>query len=153
MATVDYNQVINAFIDAVPFGKIPNYYKNDNSLTPLTGRDSVCAAVRTMILEWQNLWNHNGANFEKITIIQKVDDARELMVRKEEEKALIDEMHICELLSDMIPEYKDGTYNRLLSERETFLVTRMAQFLVRAGVPVPETITQFITEHEGALLH
>lgn len=150
MATVDYNQVLNAFIDALPFDKIPDNYKSDTSLTPLTGRDGVCAAVRTMTLEWQTLWNRSGANFDKITIIQKVEDSRDLLVRKEEEKALIDETHISELLSDMIPEFKDGTYFRLLAEREVFLVTQMAQFLQRVGIPIPETMTQYIARCGGA---
>ena len=146
MATVDYNQVLNAFIDALPFDKIPRHYTNDTSLTPLKGRDGVCAAVKTITLEWQNVWGRSEKNFEKIKIIQKIEDTRELLIREEENKELIDETHIAQLLSDMIPEFNDGTYNRLLAEREIFLVTQMAQFLQQIGIPVPQIIKQYLLE-------
>ena len=148
MTSVGYNEVLNAFIDALPFNKIPNNYKSDTSLTPLTGRDGVCSAVRTMMLEWQTLWSRNGNNIEKMKVIQEVEDSRDLLIRREEQKELVDEVRIAQLLSDMIPEFKDGTYVRLIAQREVFLVTQMAQFLERAGVPIPEALTHYITQHE-----
>lgn len=150
MDAVGYNQVLNAFIDALPFDKIPAKYKNDTSLTHSAGRDGVCTAVRTMIFEWQNLWNHSAANFDKTKIVRMVENSRDELVRRVEKNQILDEMIINQLLSDMVPEYKDGTYYKLLTEREVFLVTQMSQFLTRMGIPVPEPITLYLSQREGA---
>lgn len=147
MITVGYNQVLNSFIDALPFEKIPNTFKNESSLDTLKGRDGICAAVKAMTLEWETLWGRAANNFEKIQTVQKVEDARGLILRKEEEQEIIDEARMNGLLSDMIPEYKNGTYARILAERELYLVTQMDQFLQRLGIPVPQIIKQYITEH------
>jgi len=150
MITVAYNQVLNAFIDTLPFEKIPNNFKNGSSLETLRGRDGVCAAVKIMTLEWEALWGRSEKNFEKIQITEHVEESRALLLRKEEEKEIIDETRMNQLLSDMVPKYKDGTYQRILAEREAFLVTQMSLFLQRLGIPVPQIINQYQTEHEGS---
>jgi len=153
MVMTNYNQVLNGFIDALPFEKIPNNFKNGSSLETLKGRDGVCAAVKMMILEWEALWGRNSNNFEKIQIIQRVEESRALILRKEEEKEIIDETRMNQLLSDMIPEYRNGIYDRLLTEREVFLVHQMAQFLHQIGIPVPQTISQYLAEHDASRKH
>ena len=143
---VDFNQIQNAFIDALTIEDVENVIQKELLAAIPPGRDRVCAAVVNMISDWNKEWSGGEYNFDKTKIIQQVEESRALLARQEEDKELIDEARITSLLCDMTPEYKDGTYQRILNERELYLVTQMSEFLSRLGRAIPVIITEYISQ-------
>jgi hypothetical protein len=142
---VDYNQIQNSFIDALTIEDVENIVQKELLSAIPPGRDRVCAAVVNMLAQWNKDWSLCEHNYEKAKIIQQVEESRTLLIRQEEEKELIDETRITSLLSDMIPQFRDGTYTRTINERELYLVTQMRDFLVQRGKSVPQAVTEYIS--------
>jgi len=148
MVTIDYNQVLNAFVDVLPYNKIPKPFTTPTTISNPPGRDDVCAAVVKITADWQNKWALTDDNFEKNKIIEDVEGARELIVRRETEKGVIDETHISLLLSDVVPAYKNGTYQQFFIERQEYIVKQMAKFLEQQRIPVPQVIPLYLSQHK-----
>lgn len=150
MAAVNFNEIQNAFIDALSFGDLPQSLKTDLLMAIPPGRDRSCAAVVSLLALWRNEWSKGGNNFDNAAIIEHVEESRELLIQQQEDKELIDETRISTLLADMIPDFKNGTYARIVEERNVYIATQMADFLTKRGKPVPEIITAYLSQHQSA---
>jgi pheromone shutdown protein TraB len=148
MAAVNFNEIQNAFIDALSFGDLPQSVKTDLLMAVPPGHDRMCAAVISMLALWRNEWSKGGNNFDKAAIIEHVEESRELLIQQQEDKELIDETRISVLLSDMIPAFKNGTYMRIVEERNEYLAAQMADFLTKREKAVPQILTAYLSEHQ-----
>jgi len=143
MTTIDYNQVLNAFIDCVPFNQISEEYKKPLPSDLYSKLDDRIAAVYRMIRVWQRDWDGTEKNEQKRAVIHEVEGVRDLIVRREE-KELIDDEHINLLLSDILPDYQNGTYQRIIIERQQYVVSQMIQFLQEKKLPVPQILFDYL---------
>ncbi|HUD19017.1 MAG TPA: hypothetical protein VMR81_01040 [Patescibacteria group bacterium] len=141
---IDFNAVYNVFIDSLSFNDIPQQFKTELILSIPTGQDRIAAGAAQMVESWRNDWAKDYKNIEKSNLIDDVADKRVRIEQKETEAP--EEIHIQRLLEDIIPGFKDGTYQQALDERDMYVVTQMADFLGRIGKPVPHAVTTFFNE-------
>lgn len=143
MITIDYNQVLNSFIDSVPFNQISEEYKKPLPSDLYSKLDDRIAAVYRMIRVWQREWESTENNAQKRAVIHEVEGVRDLIVGQESKKELIDDERINLLLSDILPDYQNGTYQRIIVERQQYFVSRMIQFLQEKKLPIPQILYDY----------
>ena len=143
---IDFNVVYNAFIDSLSFNDIPDQFKTGFVLSIPTGQDRITAAAAQMVESWRSQWAGNYQNIEKSNLIDEVAEKRERIEQKEADAETPTEIHIQTLLGDIIPGFKDGTYDRAVNERDLFVVTQMTDFLNNLSKPVPPAVTAYFSE-------